>query len=77
MKSGLAALVIAMINIHEHHLIKHGIISLLATFGEEVGEPSGYSIAIAHKGSMDIKLTSQGKEAHSQCLKRVIMRSIH
>lgn len=41
MKSGLAALVIAMINIHEHHLIKHGIISLLATFGEEVGEPSG------------------------------------
>lgn len=30
-----------------------------------VGEPSGYSIAIAHKGSMDIKLTSQGKEAHS------------
>lgn len=65
MKSGLAALVIAMINIHEHHLIKHGSIRLLATFGEEVGEPSGYSIAIAHKGSMDIKLTSQGKEAHS------------
>ena len=30
-----------------------------------VGEPSGYSIAIAHKGSMDIKLTSQVKEAHS------------
>ena len=29
-----------------------------------VGEPSGYSIAIAHMGSMDIKLTSQGKEAH-------------
>ena len=33
MKSGLAALVIAMINIHEHHLIKHGSIRLLATFG--------------------------------------------
>ena len=30
-----------------------------------VGEPSGYIIAIAHKGSMDIKLTSQGKEAHN------------
>ncbi|WP_223845421.1 M20/M25/M40 family metallo-hydrolase [Lactobacillus crispatus] len=33
MKSGLAALVIAMINIHEHDLIKHGSIRLLATFG--------------------------------------------
>lgn len=33
MKSGLAALVIAMINIHEPHLIKHGSIRLLATFG--------------------------------------------
>lgn len=31
--TGLAALVIAMINIHEHHLIKHGSIRLLATFG--------------------------------------------
>ncbi len=87
MKSGLAAMVIAMIEIHDADLLKKGTIRLMATMGEEVGElgsrkfadegymndvdaliigePSQYSIAFAHKGSMDIKLTSIGKAAHS------------
>ncbi|MDO1605762.1 ArgE/DapE family deacylase [Lactobacillus sp. YT155] len=30
-----------------------------------IGEPSGYSLVYAHKGSMDIKLTSKGKASHS------------
>ncbi len=87
MKSGLAAMVIAMIEIKERHLLKRGTIRLMAPMGEEVGElgsrtfatngsmddvdaliigePSGYRIAYAHKGSMDIRLTSTGKAAHS------------
>ncbi|WP_242361493.1 ArgE/DapE family deacylase [Limosilactobacillus antri] len=87
MKSGLAALVIAMITIQQNHLLKRGTIRLMATAGEEVGEqgsrylkdqgymddvdalliaePTGYRIATAHKGSMDIKLTSHGIAAHS------------
>ncbi|MCT2898439.1 ArgE/DapE family deacylase [Lentilactobacillus buchneri] len=87
MKSGLAAMVIAMIEIHDQGLLKKGRIRLMATMGEEVGElgsrtfaddgsmddvdaliigePSGYRIAYAHKGSMDIRLTSTGKAAHS------------
>lgn len=87
MKSGLAAMVIAMIEIHDQDLLNKGRIRLMATMGEEVGElgsrtfayngsmkdvdaliigePSGYRIAYAHKGSMDIRLTSTGKAAHS------------
>lgn len=87
MKSGLAALVIAMITIQQNHLLKRGTIRLMATAGEEVGEqgsrylkdrgymddvaalliaePTGYRIATAHKGSMDIELTSHGIAAHS------------
>lgn len=87
MKSGLAAMVIAMIEIHDQKLLKKGTIRLMATMGEEVGEvgsrtfaddgsmndvdaliigePSGYQLAYAHKGSMDIRLTSSGKAAHS------------
>lgn len=38
MKSGLAALVIAMIEIKENNLLKQGTIQLMATTGEEVGE---------------------------------------
>ncbi|WP_407886544.1 ArgE/DapE family deacylase [Levilactobacillus sp. N40-8-2] len=30
-----------------------------------IGEPTGYHIFSAHKGSMDVKLVSQGKTAHS------------
>jgi len=30
-----------------------------------IGEPSGYNVAFAHKGSIDIKLTSTGMAAHS------------
>jgi succinyl-diaminopimelate desuccinylase len=30
-----------------------------------IGEPSGYMVVYAHKGSMDIKLKSKGKAAHS------------
>jgi succinyl-diaminopimelate desuccinylase len=87
MKSGLAALVIAMIELKEAKLPIKGTIRLLATAGEEVGqrgaeilakegymknvaaliigEPSGYRIAYANKGELDITLTSKGKAAHS------------
>lgn len=87
MKAGLAALVIAMIELHAAGKPTHGTIRLMATVGEEVGEtgsaafyedgamtdvdalligePTGYHIFSAHKGSMDVKLTSQGKAAHS------------
>ena len=87
MKSGLAAMVIAMIEIKQNHLLKQGTLRLMATMGEEVGElgskkfaddgymadvdalvigePSGYAIGYAHKGSIDIRLTSTGKAAHS------------
>lgn len=87
MKAGLAALVIAMIELHAAGQPAKGTIRLMATVGEEVGEtgseafyeaghmddvdglligePTGYHIFSAHKGSMDVKLTSQGKAAHS------------
>ncbi|WP_454347222.1 ArgE/DapE family deacylase [Staphylococcus warneri] len=87
MKSGLAALVIAMIEIKASGQLKHGTIRLLATAGEEmeqagseqlyrkgymadvdalvIAEPSYPSIVYAHKGSMDIKITSQGRSSHS------------
>jgi len=87
MKAGLAAMVLAMISIHDQHLLKHGTLRLMASFGEEIGEqgskllknkgymrdvdallicePTGYQIAIAHKGSMDVRFTSHGTEAHS------------
>lgn len=87
MKSGLAALVSAMIELQAAGQPKTGRIRLMATIAEEVGEtgsqafleqgamddvdalligePSGYRVFYAHKGSMDIRLTSQGKAAHS------------
>lgn len=87
MKSGLAALVIAMIEIHEQKLLKKGTIRLMATTGEEVGgqgayhfykdgymkdvdalviaEPSQDTIIYSHKGSMDARIQSTGKAAHS------------
>lgn len=87
MKSGLAALVIAMIEIHEQKLLKKGTIRLMATTGEEVGgqgayhfykdgymkdvdalviaEPSQDTIIYSHKGSMDARIQSIGKAAHS------------
>lgn len=87
MKSGLAALVISMIEIKMNNLLKRGTIRLMATTGEEVGEagskryfedgycddidaliigePSQDDILYAHKGSMDLKITSTGKAAHS------------
>lgn len=87
MKSGLTAMVIALISIHDHHLLKNGTLRLMASFGEEIGEqgskllknkgymrdvdalligePTGYQIAIAHKGSMDVRFTSHRIEAHS------------
>lgn len=87
MKSGLAALVIAMIEIKASGQLKHGTIRLLATAGEEmeqagsaqlyrkgymddvdalvIAEPSYPSVVYAHKGSMDIKITSQGRSSHS------------
>ncbi|ERL65215.1 ArgE/DapE family deacylase [Schleiferilactobacillus shenzhenensis] len=87
MKSGLAALVIAMIELHAQGQPQHGTIRLLATMGEEIGElgskqllddgymkdaaalligePTGWYVAHAHKGSMDIRFTSHGRAAHS------------
>ncbi|AKP65842.1 succinyl-diaminopimelate desuccinylase [Levilactobacillus koreensis JCM 16448] len=87
MKSGLVALVVALIELHAAGQPQHGRIRLMATVGEEVGElgsaaffdqgtmadvdalligePTGYHIFYAHKGSMDIRLSSQGKAAHS------------
>lgn len=87
MKSGLAALVISMIHIHEAGTLTYGRIRLLATAGEEIvgegakafhqqgymddvcalviAEPSEDRIIYAHKGSMDIRVTSKGKAAHS------------
>lgn len=87
MKSGLAALVISMIDIHDQGLLQHGRIRLLATAGEEIAgegakafhdkgymddvealviaEPSQDRIIYAHKGSMDIRITSRGKASHS------------
>ncbi|MBJ6275878.1 ArgE/DapE family deacylase [Staphylococcus aureus] len=87
MKSGLAALVISLIEINEQKLIKKGKIRLLATVGEEIegngakafqkegymedvdalviAEPSQDEIIYAHKGSMDIRVTSIGKSVHS------------
>ncbi|WP_334330447.1 ArgE/DapE family deacylase [Companilactobacillus sp. HBUAS59699] len=87
MKSGLSALVIAMIELHEQKLPKTGTIRLLATIAEEVGEygadqltsegymddadalligePGGYNFVYTHMGSLDIKVISEGKAAHS------------
>jgi len=87
MKSGLAAMVIAMIEINAAKTLTNGRIRLMATVAEEVGEtgsqkfyeagtmqdvnalligePSGYNIAFAHKGSIDVRIQSTGKAAHS------------
>lgn len=87
MKSGLAALALAMIRMKEAGLPQQGTIRLLATTGEEVGgagahdlyqkgymddvdalliaEPSQSAIIYAHKGSIDVRITSEGKAAHS------------
>jgi Acetylornithine deacetylase/Succinyl-diaminopimelate desuccinylase and related deacylases len=98
MKSGLAALVITMIELHHQGLPKQGTIRLMATMGEEVGEegssyfledgsmddvdglvigePSGYNIGYAEKGSMDIKFISKGKASHSSMPEKVLTPSI-
>lgn len=88
MKSGLAAMVIAMIELHEEQAPLKGRLRLLATVGEEIGElgaeqltkagyvddvtsmvigePTGYTrIVYAHKGSINFKVASAGKNAHS------------
>ena len=87
MKAGLAALVIAMIEIKEADALPQGTLRLLVTAGEEstqlgskylrengymddveamiIAEPTGDVINIANKGSMNFKVTSRGKSAHS------------
>lgn len=87
MKSGLAALAIAMIDIKENNSLQKGSIRFMATTGEEVGgagakklyedgymddvdalivaEPSQDVIVYSHKGSLNFRVTSKGKEAHS------------
>ncbi|WP_429951375.1 succinyl-diaminopimelate desuccinylase [Enterococcus sp. AZ170] len=88
MKSGLAAMAIAMIELKEEKAEFNGRLRLIATVGEEVGElgaeqltkegyvddvtsmvigePSGYAgIVYAHKGSINFKVASLGKNAHS------------
>lgn len=51
MKSGLAALVITMINLKQQDLPKQGTIRLMATMGEEVGEEG--SSYLLKEGAMD------------------------
>lgn len=87
MKSGLAAMIITLIELKQRVLPKNGTIRFMATVGEEIGgiganklhkygytrdidaliigEPSNHEIIYAHKGSMDIRLTSYGEVAHS------------
>ncbi|KFE42114.1 ArgE/DapE family deacylase [Staphylococcus agnetis] len=87
MKSGLVALAIAMIEIHESGVLKRGRIKFMATTGEEmeqlgskqlyengemddvdalvIAEPSEKMLVYAHKGSMDFRITSKGRAAHS------------
>lgn len=87
MKSGLAALAIAMIDSKKNNSLQKGTVRFMATTGEEVGgagakklyedgymddvdalivaEPSQDVIVYSHKGSMNFKVTSKGKEAHS------------
>ncbi|UXR86972.1 ArgE/DapE family deacylase [Staphylococcus felis] len=87
MKAGLAALVIAMIEVKTSGQLQKGTIRLLATAGEEmeqkgaqqlyekghmddvdaliIAEPSETMLVYAHKGSMDYRITSKGKAAHS------------
>ncbi|GEO70405.1 ArgE/DapE family deacylase [Levilactobacillus acidifarinae] len=87
MKDGLAALVIAMIELKEQAVPLNGTIRLLATVGEEVGElgakaltaagymqdvtgllvgePTGYRLMYANKGTMNLTVTSTGRAAHS------------
>ncbi|MCD8918241.1 ArgE/DapE family deacylase [Staphylococcus gallinarum] len=87
MKSGLAALAIALIEINNSNALKNGRIRFLATTGEEmeqlgsqqlyekgymddvealvIAEPCQDMLVYAHKGSMDYKIKSIGKSAHS------------
>ncbi|MFH4906656.1 MULTISPECIES: ArgE/DapE family deacylase [Staphylococcus] len=87
MKSGLAALAIALIDIKQSQALQNGRIRFLATSGEEmeqlgsqtlyehgymddvdallIAEPCQDIMVYAHKGSMDYRITSYGKSAHS------------
>ncbi|USS91341.1 ArgE/DapE family deacylase [Fructilactobacillus carniphilus] len=87
MKSALAAMVIAMLDLHEQADPFPGTVRFLLTVGEEVGEygaeqltnegymkdvdaliigePTGYEICYAHKGSLDVQITAMGTIAHS------------
>ncbi|USS86898.1 ArgE/DapE family deacylase [Fructilactobacillus cliffordii] len=87
MKSGLAAMVIAMLELQATKTPLTGTVRFLLTVGEEVGEygaeqlttmgymddvdaliigePTGYEICYAHKGSLDIQIDSKGTDAHS------------
>ncbi|MEQ6960389.1 ArgE/DapE family deacylase [Staphylococcus arlettae] len=87
MKSGLAALAIALIDIKQSQALQQGSIRFLATSGEEmeqlgsqtlyehgymddvdallIAEPCQDIMVYAHKGSMDYRITSYGKSAHS------------
>lgn len=87
MKSGLAALAIALIDIKQSQALQQGRIRFLATSSEEmeqlgsqtlyehgymddvdallIAEPCQDIMVYAHKGSMDYRITSYGKSAHS------------
>ena len=86
MKSGVAAMIVSLIELQQKGL-KNGRIRLMLTMGEEIGEegsayfyehgymkdvsalvisePTYYRIIYAEKGSLDLKITSRGKAAHS------------
>ncbi|MCU5745342.1 ArgE/DapE family deacylase [Staphylococcus sp. SQ8-PEA] len=87
MKSGTAALALALIEIKEAGTLNNGTIRFMATAGEEItssgaetfykqgymndvdalliAEPSQDGPVYTHKGTMDIRVTSKGKSAHS------------
>lgn len=87
MKMGVAAMIIAMIELKESGAQFPGAIRFLGTVGEEIGmlgaqqlakagyvddidallisEPSSKTIHTSHKGSLQFKVVSTGKSAHS------------
>lgn len=87
MKDGLAAMVLALIDLKQQNVPLNGTVRFMATVGEEigeigsealfkdhymdgveallVGEPTGYRIINANKGTMNLTVTATGKAAHS------------
>ncbi|EKK20742.1 DapE [Fructilactobacillus florum 8D] len=87
MKGGVAALLIAMIELHDAQVPLAGTLRLVLTADEEgqmsgsrylqseqvmkqadallIAEPTGYRVVYANKGEVDLRITAQGRAAHS------------